>query len=257
MKAMLPPRNVLITGASSGIGAALAHTYAGGGMTLALSGRDEARLEATARDCRNRGAHVITAVIDVTEQQHLFQWVREIDRLHPLDLIIANAGIASTLADKNDEEHWDTIRQVFDVNLHGTLATIHPAIEAMRKRRRGQIALMSSLSGYCGMPISPAYSASKAAVKVYGEALRGWLAPQGVGVTVICPGFVKSPMSDRYPRPTPFRLSAEEAAARIKKGLSANRARIAFPFPLTLGTWFLALLPPSMSLYLQRVLRVS
>ena len=105
------------------------------------------------------------------------------------------------------------------------------------------------------MPISPAYNASKAAIKVYGEGLRGWLAPQGVGVTVVCPGFVKSEMSDAYPGPTPFLVTADKAAAIINRGLARNSARISFPFPLNLAMWFLALLPPTLSLALQKAFR--
>jgi short-subunit dehydrogenase len=125
----------------------------------------------------------------------------------------------------------------------------------MATRGYGQIALMSSLGAYVGMPISPAYNASKAALKVYGDGLRGWLAPQGVGVSVICPGFVESAMSDKYPGPRPFMLSAEHAAQIIRKGLADNRAVIAFPLPLAMTMRFLALLPTDWSLALQRLFK--
>jgi short-subunit dehydrogenase len=198
---------------------------------------------------------VSLACLDVTDLATLTDWIDEFDQRHPLDLVIANAGVSSTLRGKDEMETWEITRRVFDTNLYGVLATIHPAIERMRQRGHGQIALMSSLGAYVGMPISPAYNGSKAAIKVYGEGLRGLLAPQGVGVTVICPGFVKSAMSDGYPGPRPFLVDTDKAARIIKQGLARNRARIAFPFPLSLGVWFLSILPPSVSLYLQRVFR--
>jgi len=255
MPAPQPCKNILITGASSGIGAALAEAYAAPTVTLALIGRDEVRLDRVAQRCRALGAEAITAHIDVTNPDTLAAWITKYDRTHPLDIVIANAGVTSTIAQEGAAESWEDIRRVFDTNLNGVLATVYPAMEAMRVRRHGQIAMMSSLGAYVGMPISPAYNASKAAIKVYGEGLRGWLAPQGVGVTVICPGFVQSRMSDAYPGPRPFLVPADRAATIIKRGLARNRARIAFPFPLTSVMWFLALLPPSWSLALQRLFR--
>lgn len=247
--------NILITGAGSGIGRALAVAYASPGVNLALIGRSLETLEETANLCRARGAEVRTTCLDVTNTTVLIDWIAVHDRHMPLDLVIANAGITSTISPQHDAESWEDIRKVFDTNVYGTLATLYPAMEAMRIRGRGQIALMSSLGGFIGMPVSPAYNGSKAALKVYGEGLRGWLAPQGVGLTVICPGFVKSAMSDAYPCPRPFIMPPDKAAAIIKKGLAHNRARIAFPFPLNLTVWLLSLLPPSWSLFLQKLSR--
>jgi short-subunit dehydrogenase len=117
----------------------------------------------------------------------------------------------------------------------------------MRMRGRGQIALVSSLAAYFGLPVTPAYCASKAGLKAYGEALRGWLAPQGVKVNVIMPGYVKSPMCDDMPGPKPFLWSPERAAKTIQRGLARDKARISFPFPLNWGTWWLAVLPACVS----------
>lgn len=250
-----PCKNILITGASAGLGSELAQAYAAPGVLLALIGRNAERLDAVASRCRDRGAEVVTNCIDVTELDRLSAWIADFDRTHPLDLVIANAGVTSTISGPHAAESWTDIHQVFNTNVYGVLATVYPAVEAMRTRGHGQIAMMSSLGAYVGMPLSPAYNGSKAAIKVYGEGLRGWLASQGVGVTVICPGFVKSTMSDNYPGPTPFLVPADKAAAIIKAGLARNPARIAFPFPLTLSMWLLALLPPAMSLALQKVFR--
>lgn len=249
------PSHVLITGASGGIGLALALAYAAPGIVLSLAGRDPARLEQVAERCRARGASVQTIALDVRDREALMAWVRARDDLHPVDRVIANAGVASTQTPTGPGEGWAEIEAVMEVNLLGALATIHPLADRMAERGRGRIGLMSSLGAYAGMPISPAYNASKAALKIYGEGLRGWLAPRGVGVTVICPGFVDSAMSQRYPGPMPFKWSAEKAAARIREGLERNRAVVAFPWPLGLAMRLLGWLPTDWSLALQRLFR--
>lgn len=246
------PRTVLITGATGAIGAALARAYAGPDTLLALIGRDPVRLAQVSAYCREQGACVEAIELDVTAFDALRAWVDDFDTRHPVDLVIANAGVASTLTRDGPPESWDTVLNLFQTNTLGTLATLHPLVERMRTRRRGQIAVMSSLGAYAGMPISPAYSGSKAAIKVYAEGLRGWLAPQGVKVNVICPGFVRSDMSARYPGPTPFLLDADRAARIIRHGLERDRARIAFPFPLNVGVWALSALPPALSLRMQK-----
>jgi len=246
------PHVIVITGASHGIGAALARAYARPGITLGLTGRHAARLAAVAQDCLEQGAQVQTGCIDATDEVGMRVWLQAFDAHTPVEVLIANAGVAHTLQAGDVDESAEIIRAVFAVNTHGVFNTLTPLIESMRTRRRGQIGIVSSLSAYVGMPVSPAYCASKAAVKVYGEALRGCLAPHGVGVTVICPGFVKTDMSDRFPGPTPFRISAEKAAHLIQRGLARNCARVSFPFPLNLSMWFLSVLPPTLSLWLQK-----
>ena len=128
------------------------------------------------------------------------------------------------------------------------MAIVHAVLPAMRQRGSGQIALISSLAGYFGLPVTPSYCASKAGLKAYGEALRGWLGPEGVRVNVIMPGYVASPMCEAMPGPKPFVWLPERAARAIRRGLEKDKARISFPFPLNLGTWFLAALPAALSL---------
>jgi short-subunit dehydrogenase len=239
---MKSPRSILITGASSGIGEALAMAYAGPGVNLALTGRDAPRLEAVAASCRLRGAAVQAKIIDVADREAMAAWIDEIDRAVPIDLVIANAGIGVGATDGLETE--EQVRRVFGVNLGGALNTVLPMIPKLTARRRGQIALVSSLASFRGFPGSPTYCGSKAALRVWGEGLRGDLQPYGVEVSVICPGFVESRITARNEFPMPFLMSAARAAAIVKRGLARNRARIAFPFPMYFALWLLGTLPP-------------
>ena len=112
----------------------------------------------------------------------------------------------------------------------------------MKERKAGQIVIISSLAGFRGLPSSPAYSASKAAVRVYGEGLRGNLEKIGIAVNVVCPGYIKTPMTDVNEFPMPFLMSPEKCAAIIVKGLEKNKSRISFPFPLFFVVWLATLL---------------
>lgn len=257
---MKDPRSILITGASSGIGSALAAVYAAPGITLALGGRDRGRLDAVAERCRDRGAKVETGQIDVTDADAVAQWIAAAEKASTLDLVIANAGISGGRFSAYDGagSAIERTRQIFAVNVDGVINTVLPAMELMRARAQaqpqagtkrtihGQIAIMSSLAGYRGLPRAAAYSASKAAVKVLGEGLRGALWHDGIEVSVICPGFIKSPMTDANPFPMPFIIDAGRAAAIIKRGLDRGKARIAFPFPANFLTWLISALPPGL-----------
>ncbi len=238
-------KNVLITGASSGIGEALAREYAAPGRFLALSGRDEGRLKDVAEACRSFGAEVEAKVVDVADRDATRRWIGSIDAKHPLDLVIANAGISSGSGGRGENE--TQARDIFSVNMAGVLNTVWPAITPMRERGRGQIAIVSSMAAFRGLPGAPAYSASKAAVQTYGEALRGWLAPDGVRVSVICPGFVRTRMTEKNIYPMPFLMDAGKAAGIIRKGLERDKARIGFPWPVYGMAWFLGALPPGIT----------
>jgi len=233
------PRSLLITGASSGIGAALALHYAAPAVALALTGRDSERLAAVAAACAARGATVATATIDVTDRDALRSWIERLDDRTPLDLVIANAGIGS--GGKREEE--TATRRVFATNLEGVLNTVFPVLPRMTARRAGQIALVSSLAAYRGLPTTPAYCASKAAVKSLGEAWRLALARDGIRVSVICPGFVTTPMTAKNKFKMPLLMSAERAAGIIARGLARGRGRIAFPWPIAVVSWLTVALP--------------
>jgi short-subunit dehydrogenase len=229
MPARPPPyRSILITGASGGIGTALAVAFAAPGVHLALGGRDQARLEDVVERCRRTGAGAESARVDVTDREAMAAWVLAVDRAAPLDLVIANAGTAGP----GDYGGPEAARTIFAVNLDGVLNTIEPIVPTMSARGHGHLALMSSLAGFRGLPTAPAYCASKAAVRIWGEGQRGRLGRQGIAVSVICPGFVRTPMTAGNRFPMPLIMSPERAAAIIRRGLLRRRARIAFPLPL-------------------------
>lgn len=238
------PSTVVITGASGGIGAALARSYARPGRRLALTGRDLDRLDAVVAACRAAGAEVVPAALDVRDAEAVREFLAAVDADGPIDLVIANAGVSSGVGAGGLCEDWEAARLTLAVNLDGTLNTLQPAVDLMRARGHGgQIAVIGSLAAWRGLPSCPGYSASKAAIEAYAEGLRGMLAPDGIAVSVISPGYVTSAMSARVEGPKPFLMEADRAAVIIRQGLARNRGRISFPLPLALGTRLLTLLP--------------
>lgn len=247
------PKTILITGATGGIGGALAEAYAQPGVTLVLQGRNPQRLEAVAQCCRRHGAQVITHTVDVRDQQAVRTWIEGLHAQRSLDLVIPAAGVNSNIGSAGQGETWEDISTLIEINLLAAMVVVDAVLPAMRKRRSGQIALISSLAAYYGLPLTPSYCASKAAIKAYGEALRGWLAPEGIRINVVMPGYVESTMCLEMPGPKPFLWPADRAARVIQRGLARNQARISFPFPLNFGTWWLAVLPSAIS---ERILRL-
>ena len=151
--------------------------------------------------------------------------------------MIANAGVSAGTG--GGGESGDQSRHIFAVNVDGVVNTVHPALSLMRARPgksngdlRGQIAIMSSIASFRGLHGAPAYCASKAAVRVWGEALRNGHAHEGIGVSVICPGFVRTPMTETNRFPMPFLMDAPRAARIVRRGLARGRGRIAIPWPM-------------------------
>lgn len=236
------PKNILITGANSGLGAAIAIEYAKTGNTLYLQGRNGERLEEIANQCRALGATVYPRIIDVTDVNSMQNWIEQADAQNPLDLVIANAGISAGMG--GDGESSEQVQRIFATNIDGVTNTVQPIIPLMLARKSGQIAIMSSLAGIRALPSAPAYSASKACVRYYGESLRGALLRYGVCVSVICPGYIKTPMTAVNNFPMPFIITAQKAARKIAKGLACGRGRIAFPLILYIPLWWISCLSP-------------
>jgi len=227
-------RNIVITGASSGIGAALAKYYARPGVTLGLIGRDPKRLEAVAGEVRSAGAMAEKGLLDLRDRTSLSAFLGHFDRDHPIDLLIANAGVLDGRRADGAIEDAEMARQVIEINLLGALDTLHAVLPAMRSRGRGHIVLVSSLAALSPLPDAPAYSASKAGLLSYGRALRAAVTMENVCVTVACPGYVTSGMTDTHIGNHPLKISAEKAARLIAAGVARNKPVVGFPLPLYL-----------------------
>jgi len=229
---MTETQSVVVTGASHGLGAALARRYAAPGTALALIGRNPARLAEVADSCRRLGAVVETAEIDVRDGPRLAAFLRDFDARRPVTVVIANAGVEAGLGPGRSSEPEDFVLAQLRINLEGAIATVSPLIEPMRRRRAGSIVLIASLAALMPLADQPAYSASKAGLVAWGEALLAWLRPDGIRVTIVCPGFIATGMSDRYRGSRPFQWSAERAAGHIAASAARGRAWVAFPWPL-------------------------
>ena len=226
--------NIVITGASSGIGAALAEFYAGAGIILGVTGRDSARLDAVAARLRAAGAQVVPGAFDLRDRTALAAYFADFFASHPIDLLVANAGVLDGRRADGSLESGEAARRVIDINLLGAIDTVHAVLPHMLARGKGHIVLVSSLAGLSPVTDAPAYSASKAGLLAYGRALRAALAETGVQVSVVCPGYVVSAMTDSHIGEQPGKISATAAARLIAAGVARNRQVIAFPRMLAL-----------------------
>lgn len=241
-------QTIVLTGASSGIGAALAAEYAGPGRAMLLIARDADRLGATAEAARAAGAEVETALVDVTDADAMRATILDYDDRRPVDLVIANAGVSrSGLPEPQGQAKWVT-----EVNFFGVLNTVEPLIPRMIARRSGQVAVVSSIAALRPLGDLPSYSASKAAVRAYGQAIRSKLRGSGVAVTVICPGFVTTPMTDAHHGYKPFEVRADKAAGLIRRAVEARRGALTFPWALSALTFLGNRLPPFLSDWFER-----
>ncbi len=223
------PSTIAITGASTGLGAALALEFAGPDRKLLLCARRSDLLSKVAETCRIRGADVETAIVDVRSQRQISDWLTQSDERQPIDLLIANAGMFGGHGVDGKMETAEEVSDILDTNLKGAICAASTLAERMRARRRGHIALISSLASFYPQADAPTYSASKAGLTAYGEALREFLAPDGVTVSLVHPGNIESVQTDVQRGRKPMMMSAETAAAQIKKGIDRRRSNINFP----------------------------
>jgi NADP-dependent 3-hydroxy acid dehydrogenase YdfG len=237
------PKTILITGASSGIGRALAYVYARDGVSLSLIGRDRERLEDTAAAARAQGAEVSIGQLDVRDQDAMTHWIKTADMRRPFDLVVANAGITNGVAPGEIAEDPRAVRAIVGTNLVGVLNTVEPLIAPMCARGTGQIAFVGSIAGLRGLPYAPSYCATKAAVHAYSESLRGRIEARGVRVSLIIAGFVKTPLNDSIDGMKPLEITGTDAAILIQRGLERGKAIIAFPRSLYLMARLARILP--------------
>ena len=235
------PGHVLITGASSGVGKALAEEYAAPGTRLTLWARDPARLDAVAGQCREKGAVVRTVCQDVRDIEQSRAVLARIHAEDPVDTAILGAGVTSgTLPDGSPEpatHAWHTM------TVNGTAAIVMAGtmLELMGERGTGHVVCLSSIAAFYPLPDSPAYCAAKAALTCYAKAMRPLVRP--VRISLVYPGYVDTPMSRKLSGAQPLRWSAEKAASHIRNRLDTGAKSVVFPLPLALGLLLLHGLP--------------
>lgn len=222
---------ILVTGASSGIGAALAKAYASPATNLVLWGRDGGRLEQTARECRNLGSAVQTLQLDLRNIAAIAGHIQKFDSVSPIDIAILNAGLGGAASADHVVEGAERSFDVATVNFTAAVVGANAVAACMAGRGRGHVVLMASVADTVPLPMAPTYAGSKAGLKMFAESLGIRLEHHGVKVTVVSPGFVDTAMSRQVHAPKPFMISAEAAAAIIKRRLDQCKTRIVLPWP--------------------------
>ena len=223
----------VVTGASSGIGRSLAKRLAAEGCKVGLVARRREQLEKLADEITQAGGAAAFAPADVADRDQTLNAIHEIaEKLGPVDLLVANAGVGA--ATNLDPVNIGDVVKMFQVNTLGVIYAVEAVLPEMLKRGRGHLAAVSSLGSYKGLPGESAYCASKAAVNVYMEGLRIQLRDRGVAVTTVCPGFVKTPMTEINDFKMPFLIDADEAARRIVWALRRRRKVYNFPWQTAL-----------------------
>ena len=233
-------RRVFITGASTGIGAALARHYAGAETSIGLFARRRDLIEKLASGLPGRTAIYAS---DISDNSAVAAAAQDfIARFGAPDLVIANAGIS--VGTHGDElQDIDKLNRVLAVNVTGLAATLAAFAPAMRTAGRGTLCGIASVAGFRGIPGAGAYSSSKAAAIAWLEALRNELASSGVSVVTICPGYIDTPMTRVNKYPMPFLISAEDAAARFARAIAAKRRLAVIPWQMALVSLLLRALP--------------
>lgn len=231
---------VFITGASSGIGEALARHYASRGAQLGLLARRAERLEKLAATLSPAPA---LYALDVRDASGLRSAAGDfIARFGVPDIVIANAGVSrGTLTEH--ESDLDVFQQLFDINVMGMVNTFHPFISPMREKGAGTLTGIASVAGLRGIPGAGAYSASKAAAIKYCESLRVELRGSGVSVVTICPGYIKTPLSDVNRFKMPFIITVEDAVVRFARAIDARTSFTVIPWTMGIAARMLRILP--------------
>ncbi|MBT8396846.1 MAG: SDR family NAD(P)-dependent oxidoreductase, partial [Gemmatimonadetes bacterium] len=235
-------RVCFITGASSGLGEGLAIRLVREGYAVGLSARREALLSKVADRIRAEGGTAAVYPCDASDGPAVIDAIRRCeDTLGPVDLLVANAGMSlNTLIEAFDASG---VEKVLDVNLLGAVYATEAVLAGMLERGRGQIVAVSSIAGFAGLPMSAAYSASKGGMTNFFESLRIDLRGTGVDVTVIHPGFVRTPMTAHNRHAMPFIMDLEPAVELMVKAIRKRKKSLAFPWQLAGLVWSLRILP--------------
>lgn len=223
-------RNILITGASSGIGAALARALARDGAALLLWGRDAARLEEVAGQCRALGATATVQIFDLRDAAGFAAKLMAADTATPIDLAIFNAGLGGSAPNGPPAESPDTAQAIAEVNFVAPVVGANAMADQMARRGAGQIVLVGSISESYPLPMAPTYAATKAGLRLFAEALGLRLSKHGVTVTLVSPGFVDTPMSRSLTEPKPFLIGADEAAVIMARKIASGATTIVVPW---------------------------
>lgn len=240
---MTEPRNVLVTGASSGLGRALALWFSRRGAKVWAAARRTELLETLAADPTARPGTIVPLVLDVSDIAAIRRILPEVDDQAGggLDVVVANAGVGGEANPRKDT--WEKVTRMVQVNVLGAAATLATVAPRMAERGRGHLVGMSSLAARIVTPKMGVYSATKAFLDVYCEGLHLDLKGAGVAVTCIHPGFVKSEMTARNRFKMPFLLEADDAADRMGRAILRREKRFAYPWPMVLASWVGALIP--------------
>jgi short-subunit dehydrogenase len=235
-----PLEHVVITGASGGLGAAIARRYSSAGATLGLIARRTGELDRIAADCPGP---CTTHAADVRDSKAMRAAAANFSARHGVpDIVIANAGVSiGTLTEAPEDEQ--AFRDVLDINVIGMVNTFQPYIAAMRNRGSGVLVGIASVAGYRGLPGSGAYSASKAAAISYLESLRVELRGTGVTVITICPGYIVTAMTSHNPYRMPFIMTAETAAEKIATLIARRKTYAVIPWQMAIVARLMHVLP--------------
>jgi short-subunit dehydrogenase len=236
-------RTALITGASSGMGRALALALAREGTRVYVAARRRAELDALVDEIARDGGSAEALPLDVSDADHTHEVVSQLDARDPLDLVVANAGVGGATPAKRAT--WPQVKRILDVNVLGAIATLMAALPGMVARDRGHLVGMASLAGWRGLPKFNAYCASKAALLTFLESTRVDLRAANVAVTAVCPGFVKTEMTAHFKKPPPFFVNLDDAVKEIRRSLARKDAVCAFPKPSAAAMRAVSNLPDS------------